>query len=238
MTVYDTAMDATWPAARIETVGPWLLREGRGGGKRVSAASATGPVAEADIPQAEAGLRAMGQVPLFRIGQGEGALDALLAARGYGLIDPVVIYSAPVAVLGAERPRPVSAMTVWEPLQVVRDVWAESGLAPERIAVMHRAGVPKTSILGRTQDRPAGAAFVAAAGPVVMLHALEVLPRFRRQQVAVNILREAAHWAAEQGAEELALAVTAENAAARALYEGLGMKAVDAYHYRLLGGNT
>lgn len=238
MTVYDTAMDATWPAARIETVGPWLLREGRGGGKRVSAASATRPVAEADIPQAEAGLRAMGQVPLFRIGQGEGALDALLAARGYSLIDPVVIYSAPVAVLGAERPRPVSAMTVWEPLQVVRDVWAESGLAPERIEVMYRAGVPKTSILGRTQDRPAGAAFVAAAGPVVMLHALEVLPRFRRQQVAVNILREAAHWAADQGAEELALAVTAENAPARALYEGLGMKAVDAYHYRLLGGNT
>ena len=238
MTVYDTAMDATWPAARIETVGPWLLREGRGGGKRVSAASATSPVAEADIPQAEAGLRAMGQVPLFRIGQGEGALDALLAARGYSLIDPVVIYSAPVAVLGAERPRPVSAMTVWEPLQVVRDVWAETGLAPERIEVMYRVGVPKTSILGRTQDRPAGAAFVAAAGPVVMLHALEVLPRFRRQQVAVNILREAAHWAADQGAEELALAVTAENAAARALYEGLGMKAVDAYHYRLLGGNT
>ena len=30
-------METTWPAASVQQVGPWLIREGQGGGKRVSA---------------------------------------------------------------------------------------------------------------------------------------------------------------------------------------------------------
>ena len=28
-------MEATWPAVRTQAVGPWLIREGQGGGQRV-----------------------------------------------------------------------------------------------------------------------------------------------------------------------------------------------------------
>ena len=43
MTVYDL-IDATWPAAAFRQVGPWTIRTGGGGGSRVSAATALGPV--------------------------------------------------------------------------------------------------------------------------------------------------------------------------------------------------
>ena len=46
----------------------------------------------------------------------------------------------------------------------------------------------------------------------------------------------AARWAAEAGAERLALAVTRENAGARALYDALGMTEVASYHYRAASG--
>ena len=45
MTPEDLAavMEATWPAARVWREGPFLCRDGAGGGKRVSAASSTPP---------------------------------------------------------------------------------------------------------------------------------------------------------------------------------------------------
>ena len=78
--------DATWPAARKWDDGPWTLRDGAGGGKRASAATARGDVTDQDIPKAEAAMKAMGQRSLFMIREGDDALDAMLAARGYDLI--------------------------------------------------------------------------------------------------------------------------------------------------------
>ena len=75
--------DATWPAARKWDDGPWTLRDGAGGGKRASAATARGDVTDQDIPKAEAAMKAMGQRSLFMIREGDDALDAMLAARGY-----------------------------------------------------------------------------------------------------------------------------------------------------------
>ena len=39
---FATAMQATWPPLVTKSLGPWLIRTGAGGGKRVSAASAAG----------------------------------------------------------------------------------------------------------------------------------------------------------------------------------------------------
>ena len=55
-TLYDV-VDGTWPAAAFHREGPWTIREGQGGGQRVSAATATEPVTESDIPRAEAAMR-------------------------------------------------------------------------------------------------------------------------------------------------------------------------------------
>lgn len=224
-------MDATWPAASITLCGPWMIREGQGGGKRVSAATAEAEWSVEDLAVAEAAMIALGQGLLFLVRAGDTALDAVLADRGYTIVDPVLVYSAPVSDLGPE-PDPMTAFPHWPPLAVAEAVWAEAGIGPARLAVMARAAAPKCAILGRSRDRVSGAAFVALHGRHAMLHALEVVPSQRRQGAARNIVRRAAGWARENGATELALAVTEANIPARSLYASLGMQVVEHYHYR------
>ncbi len=228
------AVAATWPAAAVTRAGPWIIREGRGGGSRVSAATAAGPVGAADVPQAEAAMRALGQRPLFMLREGEDALDAALAAAGYAVLDPVVGYAAPIATIATRRPPPITTFEVWPPLAVQIEIWDEAGTGPARLAVMNRAPAPKTTLLGRVDDRPAGTAFVACHGGIAMLHALEVAPALRRRGLASHMLRAAGFWARAQGAEWLALVVTRANAGANALYASLGMTVVGQYHYRIL----
>lgn len=228
--LYD-AIDGTWPAARFETLGPWLLRDGQGGGKRVSAATASEPVAEDDIPAAEKGMRGYGQTPLFMVREGDQSLDAALATRGYGIVDPVNAYVAPVSLL-TDIPIPrVTAFAIWEPLAIMAEIWAKGGIGPDRLNVMARAQT-KTGILGRWNEKPAGTAFAAIHDGIAMVHAVEVLPHQRRQGMASWLMRRAAYWAAENGAHTLAVLCTEENTAANLLYQRLGFRKLCGYHYR------
>lgn len=221
-------METTWPAARRWQLGPFTLRDGAGGGKRVSAASAEGPFTAQDLDAAAAAM----PEPLFLIRPGDETLDAALDARGWRIVDPVVAYAAPVATLAADLPG-LTAFPHWPPLEIARALWAEGGIGPARIAVMDRVTGPKVALLGRAGDRPAGVAFVACHGAEAMLHALEVREPQRRQGLGRNLLHAAANWAATQGATRLSLVVTRQNVAARALYARLGMQVVGQYHYRM-----
>lgn len=221
-------MEATWPPLGRRTLGPFTLRDGAGGGKRVSAASLDGAFTPASLEALEA---AMPQ-PLMLVRAGEAQLDTALDARGWRIVDPVIAYAVPVAALIADLP-PLTAFPHWPPLEIARSIWAEGGIGPERIAVMDRVHGPKTALLGRIADRPAGVAFAACHGTDVMVHALDVHEGQRRQGLGGLLLRAAANWAAEQGATRLSLVVTRQNAAARALYARLGMEVVGEYHYRM-----
>lgn len=221
-------MEATWPPAGSRRLGPFTLRDGAGGGKRVSAATCDGPFTEADLSAVEAAMTE----PLVLIRDGDEALDAALDARGWRIVDPVIAYAAPVAALTAELPF-LTAFPHWPPLEVARSLWAEGGIGPARIAVMERVTGPKTALLGRTGDRPAGVAFVACHGAEAMVHALDVRESSRRQGLGRHLLQAAANWAAGQGATRLSLVVTRQNTAARALYARLGMQVVGQYHYRM-----
>lgn len=223
--------EATWPAAAFHKVGPFLVREGKGGGQRVSAATAEGDWTEADIDAVEAAQTGLGQHPLFMIRPDDTRLDAALAARGYAVKDPVNLYEAPVADLMGEIKR-LSAFTIWPPLAIMRDIWAEGGIGPGRIAVMERAKGPKTTVLGRVNDRASGAAFVAIDGKTAMLHALHIVPEQRRQSSAVYMMRKAAEWAQDHGVERFSVLVTQANDAANSLYTSLKMQVVGQYHYR------
>lgn len=234
MTGYFAVIDATWPAAATHHAGGFVLREGRGGGSRVSCASLAGPFAAADIAAAETAHRALGQPPRFMARPDEEALDAALAARGYMVHDPVVILAAPLDRLSTDVP-PVTAFAHWPPLAIAREVWAATGIGPARQAIPERVAGPKAVILGRIRDRAAGAAFIATHERTAMLHALTVLPDYRRAGLARAMMAEAARWAIEAGAQELALVVTRANVAATALYRGLGFTEVGHYHYRREG---
>ncbi len=221
-------MEATWPPARRWSLGPFTLRDGAGGGKRVSAASVDRPFTKADLDAAEAAMAD----PLFLIRGGDEALDRDLDARGWQIVDPVVAYAAPIAQLTADLPH-LTAFPHWPPLEIARSVWAEGGIGPARIAVMDRVAGPKAALLGRIDDRSAGMAFVACHGSEAMVHALEVRVSQRRQGLGRNLLHAAANWAATQNATRLSLVVTRQNVAARALYARLGMEYVGQYHYRM-----
>lgn len=229
------AIAATWPPVAEHAVGPVTVRAGQGGGGRVSAASVAGSVDAAGIAAAESAMRALGQVPLFRVLPEETALDAALSARGYTMSDEVLVLAAPVAALARPRP-PVTTFEAWPPLAVEVEIWEAAGIGPARRAVMERVAGPKTTILGRIEDRPAGVAFVATDGDVAMLHAMVVAPRFRRKGVAGHMVAAAADWAGRQGALSLGLAVTRANPGALALYSSLGLRQVAEYRYRMLSG--
>ncbi|KAA2312533.1 GNAT family N-acetyltransferase [Pseudooceanicola sediminis] len=230
---YMAVVDATWPPAQMRHQGAWLLRRGGGGGKRVSAASAMGPVTDADVVEAEAAMRAMSQPLLFSLRPGQEALDAKLAARGYVVVDPVNIYACPVNVLAEQEKRPEQhSLATWEPLAIQREIWATGGIGDARIDVMLRAGEPRTTLIGRFDNSPAGTAFVAVSDHVGMLHALEVLEAMRGRGMGKAMMIDAARWAAQNGANTFSVVCTQANIAANALYTALGMTKVGHYHYR------
>lgn len=225
--------EATWPPARAWPLGPWTIREGRGGGQRVSAATAESPFSPAEIGDAECAMADLGQPSLFMIRAGDEALDSALQERGYSIKDPVLQFAAPAAELSRLVPPPISTFTIWPPLAIMADLWAEGGIGPGRIAVMNRVPGAKIGILARQGGRAAGCGFVAMDGRIAMVHALEVAANLRRQGAAANMVRAAARWAADKGAEHLSVVVTAQNDAAIALYSGMGMTQIGRYHYRI-----
>ena len=227
------ALDGTWPAARYREMGSWMLREGQGGGSRVSATTLIGDPADADIGVAEDAMRDMGQPLLFQLQPGQDSFDNLLQARGYEVMDPVTIYACEVDHL-CDVPIPrVTVLHIWEPLVIMREIWAEGGIGPARIEVMKRAKGPKTSMLGRLNEKPGGVAFAAIHERVAMVHAVEVVPHQRRGGMGQWFMRSAAFWAREHGASHLSVMCTKANTGANALYTSLGMQVVGHYHYRI-----
>lgn len=227
----DAAFQATWPAAEYARAGGLQIGRGQGGGGRVSAARAAGPWQPADIDGAVAVQRGWGQPPLIAVEDDDDGLSQALAGRGWQPSRATVMLQAPVAALARRPIPPVTALPLWPPLAIQRDLWTRMGVGPPRQAIMDRAAGPKWAILGRSEDRAAGCAFVAVAGRVAMLHALVVVPWLRRRGLAGWMTCRAAGLGAEAGAEVLALAVLRDNAPALALYAALGFSPVGGYAY-------
>ncbi len=225
--------EATWPPASQKALGAWTIREGRGGGNRVSAATEAWPVTDADLPVAEKAMRALGQVPLFQIREGDHKLDALLESHGYTVRDPVNLWAVATSRLTTTPIPRGTVYTMWPPLELVRDIWIDGNVGPPRLAVMERAKCEKTAILARSGDYPAGVAFAGIHDGVAMIHALYVKPSMRRQGAGGMMIRAAAKWALNRGVEVLGLVVTQGNHAANPLYADLGMTRVGHYHYRV-----
>lgn len=230
-TLYDV-VDTTWPAAEKIACGPFTLRRGLGAGSRVSAATANAPANNDEIATAAKAMGEMGQPALFMIRDTDADLDAQLENIGYLIKDPVTLYAAPTATMTTTRPPHKTVFTAWPPLAAQVEIWDLGGINAARLAVMDRAPMPKTTLLGRTHDKPAGTTYVGMSHGCAMLHALEIGSAFRRQGLAANMTRAAAFWAADNGADFLTLVTTKVNAGANALYTSLGMTVVGHYHYR------
>ncbi len=227
-------VNATWPAARQFRCGPFLLRDGQQAGKRASAATLeTDLFTNNDIISAQAEMLALNQPSLFMIRNNEPALDTALEHLGYEAFDFVTLFAAPSALLAAKDTAELHAIASPEPLAAMAEIWAAGDIGPMRINAMLRAADPKTFYLGRTNDTPAGAAFVAVHNRIAMIHALEVAAPFRRCGLGQQIMAAAAAWALSNASPIFALVVLSSNKAACGLYRNLGMVEAGHYHYRI-----
>lgn len=224
------ALERSWPPARSETVAGWLLRFDPGGGKRVSAASRLEPAAVPSLARSR--MLTEGQRPLFKVAAGEDDLDCALDAEGYAIVDPSEVWAGAALPIG-DRTEPCLHILHCEfPPAILRSFWSDHGIGPGRLAVMARAEGPQVYLMARAEDHVAGAAFAACIGDVVAIHALEIAAPRRRAGLGRRMVAAAARWGRAQGAGTLALAVTAGNAAAKALYVDLGMTLQSTYQYR------
>lgn len=230
-TAIAEAFEATWPAAEYAEAGGFRVGRGLGAGGRVSSARAVGPWVDADIDAAAEVHRGWGQKPMFRVLDSDPDLIKALTQKGYLLDTPTLIMSVPVGVLIDKPVPPVTAFAVWPPLAIQREIWGAGNINTARQAVMDRVGQPKAALLGRIEDRAAGAGFVAIHGGVAMVHGVEVVRDWRRRGLAGWMMRQAGFWAAENGADRVGLAVSRANSSAQALYRGLGFAEVAGYGY-------
>lgn len=226
------AFETTWPAAEFADAGGFRVGRGLGGGGRVSSARTLRPDwSEKDIAAAEALHRGWDQRPMFRLPDSDKRLAEALARRGYAVGTPTAIMVADCAALADPAAPAMTAFAIWPPLAIQRDLWAAGNIGPARQAVMGRIDLPRTALMARLDDRAAGAGFVAADGPVAMIHAIEIPPAFRRRGLAGWLVRKAAEWALQNGAPRLGLAVSRANTGARALYDRLGFTEICGYSY-------
>ncbi len=227
-------VNATWPAARQIRSGPFMLRDGQNGGKRASAATLErADFSDTDIKRAEQKMRALGQPSLFIIRSGDTGLDNRLKTLGYRDFDYVTIFTAPIGLLATSDNTNMIALPSPAPLAAMAEIWQAGGLGAARVDVMRRVKDPKIFYLGRLNELPAGAAFVAIHNNIAMIHALEVLNLARRQGLGLQLMIAAANWAQQHGAHSFGLVVVSKNTAACGLYRKLGMAETGNYHYRI-----
>ena len=226
-------IDATWPAYRLWREGGWIFRDGRGGGKRVSAATLIGTDATPDIGFAARTLAKVGQPPLFMLRPEQAEFDATLEAAGYRLLDPVTILIGDLDTLDSNLPTRL-CVTSDDPTEDMAQVWAAGGIGPARLDIMRRCPLPKTCVGLTVDGDTVSVAYAAQSGNTVMCHAVEVRASHRRQGLGRDIMRAVLGWSRDQGAAKLAIITTDENAPALALYRGMGLQDAGRYHYRIM----
>lgn len=224
------AVDATWAPRSFLKQDGWLIREGAGGGKRVSATTLLSDIDTTEINSAVTKMKSLGQTPLFMIRKTDTELDAVLNAEGYKIIDPVVILVGQTQKLARTPPEETySIVELNAPNDNAKAIWAAGGIDQGRLNIMARVKGAK-SILFADQM---GVAFAAAHNDVAMIHAVEVATEYRRKGVANALMYKAFRWAKDQNCKWTAVLTVKENIPARTLYQNLGMTETAAYHYRI-----
>ncbi len=223
------AVDATWAPLSIHNYNGWLIREGAGGGQRVSSATLIKDAKNATISSATRKMVSLGQNPLFMIREADQRLDLELADLGYEIVDPVAILLAPIDRLLETQPKLGQHVDVLdEPNNNAIKIWSAGGIDQNRLNVMKRVMTRKAILSAGDM----GVAFAAIYGDIAMVHAVEVASNHRRKGVANALMYKSCQWARDQGCNWISVLTVRENKPAKSLYEALGMTEAAAYHYR------
>jgi GNAT superfamily N-acetyltransferase len=195
---------------------------------------------EAGIAMVEAFYRRRGIPPMFQLTPlSDPRLDALLAARGYGIHDPTSVQVA--------DPPGVAALTGRDGI----DTCCETALGERWFEVSGRRGRFQGEAIAIYRDlleRLAGrcvlasaldsAGMVAAVGlgvlatPLAGIFSMLTLPALRGRGFGGAVLAALARFSAARGATQLYLQVERRNTPALELYARAGFRERYGYHYR------
>ena len=221
------AIRATWPPGELRRIGPFDVPMDRDGTRRSQAARLRAGEAATDGDLAAIEAARPGGVVGTLVGD---ALEERLERLEYAPEGACLLMAGPAAPLADPLPH-MTGLAHWPPLALCDRLWDETGNGADRRAPMARAPHPKTAVILRAEDRPAGLLFAALDGDCAALHAVATLAHMRRKGVGMLGMRHAARWAAGRGAAWIVLPVETGNAAARGLYEKAGLAGVGAYRY-------
>lgn len=232
---------ATWRPVEVVDVAGWLVGFAGGFTRR---ANSVVPAAEpadvgAAIERVEALYGERGLPARFRVCSAARPerLDARLADLGYRAVATTDVLVRDLAALPAAR---VVDGTSVAGSAVPDDAWMSGWLdvkaadnpVDARLARAVVGGSPATYVTARDSSGVAGVIRAGAAGRWVGLSCLMVAPRARRLGLGRALTLVALRAAAAAGAERAFLQVETGNPGARALYDGLGFRLAESYHYR------
>ncbi|MEU6853624.1 GNAT family N-acetyltransferase [Actinacidiphila alni] len=242
----EAVASRAWPATETEPLGGWTLRSAIGGAReahpnkggggrraggftrRANSALVDGdpgrPLDEA-LAYVTGWYGERGTTPYLQVPDGS-PYAAAVADRGWVREADTVVRTAPLAPL--TRLPGADAVTL---SRTPDAAW---------LAAYHRTGELADAALKVVSGGPS--VWFATApgaigrsvveGPWALFGAIEVAPEHRRKGLATAVMGALARRAADEGATVAYLQVEAENAAARALYDGLGFTDHHGYHYR------
>jgi ribosomal protein S18 acetylase RimI-like enzyme len=228
----------SWRGLEEERFGDWLLRASGGFTGRANSALVVGDPPN-DLPTAvqaltdwyaARGLRPRAQVPV----PGSEPADAAFDAAGWLRDEDNLVLTAPLA--GWPAPN-VAVDLAAEPDEAWLTGYRYRGtpLPPVARDVLVNADDP---VFASIRCDPAPAPLAAVARGVVVddwlvVTAVTVDERYRRQGLASAVMAGLGAWARDRGGRSCALQVAGSNAPALSLYERLGFTEHHRYHYRL-----
>lgn len=225
-----------WPALETERDGSWVLRAANGYTKRANSVQSMNPAddenAAARLKYAADWLTARKLPAVFRVTPltGRKTLQALDAAK-WSTFDESML-------LATELPRapPPDSRTALLDIADPAFLAAQKALngyddetAGKLAAVLWTLAVPAAGVVLSVGNRPVASALMAVADGIVVTGNVITDPAERRNGYARAMMQSGLAWAHSQGARVAALNMLAANAAASALYQGLGYRYVYDY---------
>lgn len=236
-----------WPALQTNLYDGWVLRFANGYTKRANSIT---PVYAGSLPliekvgQCEAIYNKHQQPIIFRLPSfhpDSAALDAILADRGYGLVDETSVQVADVAEAMYEENESIQNMmypSAWLPTYHRLDQAHNDSDTHEKLLqnivgeTAYLVLMDSPSVLAQRETVACGLGI--CQGHYVGLYDIVVGEDHRRKGYGAQLVEALLNWGIErQGAHYAYLSVVAENRPAINLYARFGFTELYRYHYRV-----